>query len=87
MNVKGFAPQVLDSVDEPNLVLLIKLHIAIGQAVGSSLNQDKKESAQAFQDALEVCLLWGLTWSSYIAACVLIYPTTNILFTFYMFDI
>lgn len=60
--MKGFAPQVLENLDEPNLVLLIKLQTALGQAVGSTLNQDKKESAQAFQDALEVRLFWDLTW-------------------------
>ena len=51
----GYAPQVLESLDAPNLVLLIKLQTALGQAVGSTLNQDKKESAKAFQDALKVC--------------------------------
>ena len=51
----GYAPRVLESLDAPNLVLLIKLQTALGQAVGSTLNQDKKESAKAFQGALEVC--------------------------------
>ena len=50
----GYAPRVLESLDAPNLVLLIKLQTALGQAVGSTLNQDKKESAKAFQDALKV---------------------------------
>eukprot|EP00554_Chaetoceros_debilis_P009004 CAMPEP_0194101608 /NCGR_PEP_ID=MMETSP0150-20130528/2290_1 /TAXON_ID=122233 /ORGANISM="Chaetoceros debilis, Strain MM31A-1" /LENGTH=1615 /DNA_ID=CAMNT_0038788273 /DNA_START=63 /DNA_END=4907 /DNA_ORIENTATION=- len=52
--VAGYAPQVLESLDAPNLVLLIKLQTALGQAVGSTLNQDKKESAKAFQDALKI---------------------------------
>merc|ERR1719491_649914 len=50
----GCTPQMLEYIDAPNLVLLIKLQTALGQAVGSTLNQDKKESAQAFQDALEM---------------------------------
>ncbi len=50
----GFSPQLLQSMDAPNLVSLVKLQTALGQALGSILNKDKNESAQAFADALTV---------------------------------
>ena len=54
MRYEGFATQVLDSLDEENLVVLVKLQIALGQAVGSIYNKFKKRSAKVFEDTLKV---------------------------------
>jgi len=50
--VAGFSCQVIESLDESDLISLIKLQTALGQALGTL--DRKKESAQAFEDALEV---------------------------------
>jgi len=52
--MEGVAPQVLDSLDEENLLSVIKLQTVLGQAIGSTYHRDKKDSAQAFEDALAV---------------------------------
>ena len=50
----GFAPEVLDSLDKSNLVQLVKLQTALGQASGSIYEGDLSNSASAYNDALEV---------------------------------
>jgi hypothetical protein len=45
---------VIESLDEENLVSLVKLQTAMGQAIGSIISRNKAESAQAFETALEV---------------------------------
>jgi hypothetical protein len=52
--IAGFSPQVIESLDEENLVSLVKLQTAMGQAIGSIISRNKAESAQAFETALEV---------------------------------
>ena len=56
LRIAGFASQVLDSLDEENLVHLVKLQTALGQATGSIYNAYKKRSAKVFQDTLEVSI-------------------------------
>ncbi len=51
--IGGLPLQVVESLDELDLKSLIKLQTALGQALGTLSR--KKESAQAFEDALEVC--------------------------------
>jgi len=52
--VAGFSPLVLDALDEANLVTLVKLQTALGQAIGSVYSGDLSPSALAFQNALDV---------------------------------
>jgi len=53
--IGGFAPDVLDSLDEGNLVYLIKLLTMFGQAVGSTSKRiDQNRSARTFEDALNI---------------------------------
>ncbi len=54
----GFASQVLDSLDEENVVLLVKLQTALGQAIGSIYQGSLAASAQAFETALSVSLFF-----------------------------
>jgi len=55
--IAGFSPLVLESLDEENLVTLIKLQIAYGQALGSTYTSSldsQRAGAQVFKDSLEV---------------------------------
>ena len=52
--VAGFSPLVLDALDEANLVTLVKLQTALGQAIGSVYSGDLSPSALAFKNALDV---------------------------------
>jgi len=52
--MEGVVQQVLDSLDEENLLSVIKLQTVLGQAIGSAIHRDKKDSAQAFIGALAV---------------------------------
>jgi len=54
LRVSGFAAEVLDSLDEENLIHLVKLQTALGQAIGSIYNGLKQKSAKVFLDTLEV---------------------------------
>ena len=53
-SIAGFSLNVIDSLEESEMISIIKLQTALGQAFGT-LGQ-KKDSAHAFQDALEVRL-------------------------------
>lgn len=52
--IAGFSPVVLDSLDQENLICLVKLQTALGQAIGSIYSGDLSAASQAFRDALEV---------------------------------
>jgi hypothetical protein len=52
----GFSPLIIESLDEENLVTLIKLQTNLGQSLGSAYtsNDSQKESTKAFKNALTV---------------------------------
>jgi len=51
-DIGGFRAEVLDSIEASDLVVMIKIKTALGQALGTLT--DKKESVKAFEDALSV---------------------------------
>ncbi len=54
VTLAGISPDVLDSLDEENLILMIKLLTMFGQALGTAYME--KRSARAFEDALAVSI-------------------------------
>jgi len=54
--IAGFSPLIFDSLDEENLVTLVKLQTVLGQALGSDFtsSDSQKESTEAFKNALTV---------------------------------
>jgi hypothetical protein len=71
LRIAGFASQVLDSLDEENLVHLVKLQTALGQAVGSIYQGCLDKSAEAFEHALGVSLVCGQS-----ETCVIVSSST-----------
>ena len=51
-----FSPHIIDAMDETNVFYLVKLQIALGQAIGSQVERGKKDSARIFEDTLKVSL-------------------------------
>lgn len=51
-SIDGFTPTVLKSMDEASFIKLIKIRIALGQAIGSTVSQ--QVSAKVFEDTLKV---------------------------------
>jgi len=53
--IAGFSPLIFESLDEENLVTLVKLQTVLGQALVSVFtrsNDSQKESTEAFKNAL-----------------------------------